>query len=172
VLATGGEVVLVVRAPRLPELLDATGVPLPNRTGGSETIGEPGLPENVSKTNLPFKQVYHTRGEGARAQATARPPHARGSNPDACGGLFLSPQDFGPAGCPSYHWGVLLTGKLVVRFPDREETITAGQAFYMEPGHAVEVLEACEELAFTPSARVRELLDAERRNAQALPPSS
>ena len=84
----------------------------------------------------------------------------------------LAPQDFGPKGCQLYHWGFLLKGKLMVRYPDRAETIAAGQAFYMEPGHVVEVLEACEELAFTPSARVRELLDAERRNAQVLPPSS
>jgi hypothetical protein len=84
----------------------------------------------------------------------------------------MAPQDFGPEGCPLHHWGYLLTGKLLVRFADREETVEAGQAFYMEPGHVVEVLEACEELAFTPSARVRELLDAERRNAQATPPSS
>jgi hypothetical protein len=84
----------------------------------------------------------------------------------------MAPQDFGPEGCPSYHWGFLLKGKLMVRYTDREEPIEAGQAFYMEPGHVVEVLEACEELAFTPSARVRELLDVERRNAQAMPPSS
>jgi hypothetical protein len=84
----------------------------------------------------------------------------------------MSPQDFGPKGCPLHHWGFLISGKIVVRYADREETIEAGQAFYMEPGHAVEVLEACEELAFTPSAHLRELLEAERRDARTTQPSS
>lgn len=77
----------------------------------------------------------------------------------------LSPQDFGATPYPSYHCGFLFSGKMVVRYTDREETIQAGQAFYMQPGHLQKVVEACEEVVFTPSAQLRELLDAERRNA-------
>lgn len=64
----------------------------------------------------------------------------------------LSPQDFGTTPCPNYHWGFLFKGTMVVRYADREETIEDGQAFYMEPGHLRKVVEACEEVVFTPSA--------------------
>lgn len=37
--------------------------------------------------------------------------------------------------CACPHWGFVFKGEIVVRYPDREETITAGQAYYMEPGH-------------------------------------
>ena len=53
----------MARAPRLPELLDATAVSPPNRAGDSETIYAPSLLENVPKTNLPLEQVYHTEEE-------------------------------------------------------------------------------------------------------------
>jgi hypothetical protein len=84
----------------------------------------------------------------------------------------LPPQDFGTNPCPNCHWGFLFTGKMVIRYADREETIAAGQAFYMEPGQLQKVLEAREEVVFTPAAHLRELLDVERRHAQAMPPSS
>ena len=41
--------------------------------------------------------------------------------------------------CQCPHWGYLFEGKSVVRYADHEETITAGQAFYMSPGHVPEL---------------------------------
>jgi hypothetical protein len=61
---------------------------------------------------------------------------------------------------------------MVVRYADREATIEAGQAFYMEPGHLQKVLEECDEVVFSPTAHLCELLEAERHNPQAMPPSS
>jgi glyoxylate utilization-related uncharacterized protein len=36
--------------------------------------------------------------------------------------------------CPCPHWGYVIKGRLVVRYEDREETIEAGDAFYVPPG--------------------------------------
>jgi hypothetical protein len=70
--------------------------------------------------------------------------------------------------CQCPHWGYLFKGKILVRYADREETIVAGQAFYMPPGHAPEALEECELLQFSPSVQARETLDAICRNVQAM----
>jgi hypothetical protein len=72
--------------------------------------------------------------------------------------------------CQCPHWGYLFTGKIVVRYADHEETIEAGQAFYMAPGHVPEALEACELLQFSPTGPRREVVAAMARNAQALNP--
>src|SRR5215469_17167106 len=81
------------RTPALPDLLDAIGLPGPNRSGGSAAVYGPGLPESAPPTTLPVERVYHTRSGEARADAAASPPHDGGSRPDACGGLVLSTLD-------------------------------------------------------------------------------
>jgi hypothetical protein len=43
--------------------------------------------------------------------------------------------------CQAPHWGFLFSGKIVVHFDDRTETIEGGQAYYIAPGHAIEFLE-------------------------------
>jgi hypothetical protein len=74
--------------------------------------------------------------------------------------------------CQCPHWGFLFTGKIVVRYADHEETISAGQAFYMPPGHVPEALEDCELVQFSPAAQLREVIEVMRRNAQAMAPGS
>jgi hypothetical protein len=74
--------------------------------------------------------------------------------------------------CQCPHWGVLFTGKIVVRYADHEETIEAGQAFYMPPGHVPEALEDCELVQFSPTGPRREVVEAMARNAQAMAPAS
>jgi mannose-6-phosphate isomerase-like protein (cupin superfamily) len=37
--------------------------------------------------------------------------------------------------CQCPHWGYVLKGKLTVRFPDHDEVLEAGDAFYLPPGH-------------------------------------
>jgi hypothetical protein len=70
--------------------------------------------------------------------------------------------------CQCPHWGFLFKGKIVVRYADHEETIEAGQAYYMPPGHAPEALEDIELLQFSPSVQMRESMDAMRRNMLAM----
>jgi hypothetical protein len=52
--------------------------------------------------------------------------------------------------CQSEHWGYLIKGELLVRYKDQEETISAGEAYYLAPGHNVLALEDVEMIEFTP----------------------
>ena len=37
--------------------------------------------------------------------------------------------------CPCPHWGVVLSGRIIFRYPDHDEVFTAGDAYYGAPGH-------------------------------------
>ena len=53
--------------------------------------------------------------------------------------------------CQTPHWGYVFKGKIVLKYKDREETISAGDAYYMEPGHVPIFLEKKTEwLEFSP----------------------
>ena len=52
--------------------------------------------------------------------------------------------------CPCPHWGTVLKGRIIVRYADHEETLEAGDAFYMAPGHAPEAEEGTELVQFSP----------------------
>ena len=43
--------------------------------------------------------------------------------------------------CPCPHWGYVIAGRFAVRYPDHEETIAAGEAYYPPPGHVPDYLE-------------------------------
>ena len=58
--------------------------------------------------------------------------------------------------CPCPHWGYVLKGRIIVRYPDGEETIEAGEAFYMPPGHAPEAEEGTELIQFSPTDKLAE----------------
>lgn len=73
--------------------------------------------------------------------------------------------------CPCPHWGYLFKGKILVRYGDHEETITAGQAFYLAPGHAPEALEDCELMQFSPADQIVEVIATITRNAQMMNPN-
>ncbi|MDQ1521069.1 MAG: hypothetical protein QOI55_2142 [Actinomycetota bacterium] len=69
-------------------------------------------------------------------------------------------QDFDPAPlfrglpddrCQSPHWGYVLSGRLVFRYADREETFVAGDAYYGEPGHLPLVYAGTEVVEFSPT---------------------
>lgn len=70
--------------------------------------------------------------------------------------------------CQCPHWGFLFKGKLVIRYADREETIEAGQAYYMAPGHLPLALEACEGVEYSPTAELQKTAEAVGRNLAAM----
>ena len=74
--------------------------------------------------------------------------------------------------CQCPHWGFLFKGRILVRYADHEETIEAGQAFYMTPGHVPEALEACELVQFSPAIQMNEAIVVMSRNAQAMDPTA
>ena len=61
--------------------------------------------------------------------------------------------------CQCPHWGYLLKGKITIDYGDREETITAGQAYYLPPGHVPRIDEPTESVEFSPTAELRKTMD-------------
>jgi hypothetical protein len=67
--------------------------------------------------------------------------------------------------CQAPHWGYLFSGRIVVDYGDRQETIVGGQAYYVAPGHRLTFEEDSEALEFTPTDALQQTLDVARRNA-------
>jgi hypothetical protein len=53
--------------------------------------------------------------------------------------------------CQCPHWGYVFRGRLTVRYNDHEETIEAGEAYYMPPGHAPAATAGSEFVMFSPT---------------------
>jgi hypothetical protein len=53
--------------------------------------------------------------------------------------------------CQSEHWGVVLSGRMDVRYADREETFTEGDAYYISPGHVPHPYAGTEVVEFSPT---------------------
>jgi mannose-6-phosphate isomerase-like protein (cupin superfamily) len=68
-------------------------------------------------------------------------------------GPMLAGLPGGHCSCP--HWGYLVKGKLTVRYGDREETIEAGEAFYMPPGHVPAATAGSEIVQFSPTSQLQ-----------------
>ncbi len=68
--------------------------------------------------------------------------------------------------CQANHWGYMLSGKILVDYGDRQETIVGGQAYYVEPGHKISFLEDSEAVEFTPTDELRQTLDAVRSSTE------
>ena len=67
--------------------------------------------------------------------------------------------------CQAPHWGYLFSGRIVVDYADRQETIVGGQAYYITPGHRLRFEEESEALEFTPTEALEATLAVARRNA-------
>lgn len=60
--------------------------------------------------------------------------------------------------CQVPHWGYLEKGRIrVVDFHKNTETITAGEVFYMAPGHTIIVEEDARMIDFSPDREMKEL---------------
>ena len=68
--------------------------------------------------------------------------------------------------CPCPHRGYVLTGRMIVRYADREEVYEAGDAFYMAPGHAPAAEAGSECIQFSPSDQLQEVEAAIMRHMQ------
>ena len=64
--------------------------------------------------------------------------------------------------CPCPHWGYVLKGRLTVRYGDREETIEAGDAFYMPPGHVPAAEAGTELVQISPADELAATMEAIR----------
>ena len=83
---------------------------------------------------------------------------------------FRRAADFGAyndrSDCP--HLGDVFRGKVRFVYSDgREEIVSAGETYYVRPGHKFEVLEDAETVEFSPSAPYRQHLSTVARNMAA-----
>ncbi len=70
--------------------------------------------------------------------------------------------------CPCPHWGYVFKGRFVIRYADHEETLNAGDAFYMAPGHVPVFLEDTEMFELSPAEQLRAVLEVVNANASRL----
>jgi len=71
--------------------------------------------------------------------------------------------------CP--HWGYVLKGQLTYRFADHEETVQAGDAFYLPPGHIPVGNEPDSAIVqFSPTQELRNVEAVIMKNLQAMQP--
>ena len=70
--------------------------------------------------------------------------------------------------CQCPHWGYVLKGRMKIRYPDREETIEAGEAYYMSPGHLPLFEEETEVVEFSPKGEYRKTMEVAERNMAAM----
>ena len=72
----------------------------------------------------------------------------------------------GPPGdrCQAHHWGYLLSGRIIVDYGERQETVVGGQAYYIEPGHLISFAEDSEAVEFTPTDQLEQTLAVVQEN--------
>jgi hypothetical protein len=78
-------------------------------------------------------------------------------------GPMLSALPGGKCQCP--HWGYVLKGRLTIRYGDHEETVEAGEAFFMSPGHAPAAIAGTELVQFSPAEQLAATMEAIKKAA-------
>lgn len=68
--------------------------------------------------------------------------------------------------CQCTHFGFLFEGELVVRYADHEETITAGQAYYLPPGHVPMTRKGARSVEFSRSSELAETMAVIGKNLE------
>ena len=67
--------------------------------------------------------------------------------------------------CTCPHWGYVVKGRMRAISAEGEETLQAGDVFYMAPGHTVFVEEAIEFVELAPAEEHQQVLDVVQQNA-------
>ncbi len=67
--------------------------------------------------------------------------------------------------CQVPHWGYLIKGRMRVGYPDHDEVISAGEIWYMPPGHLPATEEDVENIVFTLAGEYEKLMAAFARTA-------
>ena len=66
--------------------------------------------------------------------------------------------------CPCPHWGYIIKGRVRLTYADGEEILTAGDLFYLPPGHSPFVEEDVEFVEFSPPAEHQAVLNTIQAN--------
>ncbi|GAA4361253.1 cupin domain-containing protein [Angustibacter luteus] len=74
--------------------------------------------------------------------------------------------------CQCVHWGVVTDGQITFRWPDREETYVAGDAYYAPPGHLPLITAGTAIVEFSATADLEATMAVVQRNLAAAGASS
>jgi hypothetical protein len=73
--------------------------------------------------------------------------------------------------CQCPHWGYCFKGRFIIRYTDgHQETVEAGEAYYMPPGHVPRYVEDTETLEFSPKAALDKTMEVVQRNMAGMQP--
>ena len=70
--------------------------------------------------------------------------------------------------CQCPHWGIVVSGRLDIHYADRSETYTAGDAYYITPGHLPHPHAGTEVVEFSPTAELQASMAVVGANMEAL----
>ena len=68
--------------------------------------------------------------------------------------------------CQCPHWGVVLSGRIIFRYPDHDEVYTAGDAYYGAPGHLPLLFAGTELVEFSPTGPLNETWRSSARTSR------
>ena len=69
--------------------------------------------------------------------------------------------------CQAAHWGVVLKGKMIYRYGDREDVIHAGEAYYAPPGHTPLLFAGTELIEFSNTTQLAKIMGVVMENLEA-----
>jgi len=70
--------------------------------------------------------------------------------------------------CQCPHWGMILKGRKLVKYHDHEEVLSAGDAYYMPPGHSTITDAGTEWVEFSPGDELKKTNEVVARNLAAM----
>ncbi len=70
--------------------------------------------------------------------------------------------------CQCPHWGYVIKGRFRVLYKDRDEVLTAGDAYYLAPGHTTVFEEPTEIIEFSPRGEYQKTMEVAARNFAAM----
>ena len=70
--------------------------------------------------------------------------------------------------CQSPHWGYVISGRITLRFADRDEVYEAGDAYYAPPGHVPVVEAGTEVVEFSPTGEYEKTMAVIAENLAAM----
>ncbi|MFN8663453.1 MAG: hypothetical protein U0075_16300 [Thermomicrobiales bacterium] len=66
--------------------------------------------------------------------------------------------------CQCPHWGYVIRGRVRVLYADHEETLQAGDAYYLAPGHTTIFEDDTEMVEFSPAGEYQKTMEVAIRN--------
>lgn len=69
--------------------------------------------------------------------------------------------------CQCPHWGYVVSGELTVKYADHDETLRAGDAYYLRPGHLTVLTDGTEVVEFSPTVELEKTMAVVGANMQA-----